>query len=136
MPPLERAYEIQRRAAKLGFDWEVHDVATPISKLREEIDELEERISETGADTDTSRAKDDPHTEHEIGDILFSAVNVSRKLKTDPSVALSRTNERFLRRFGYIESTLYERDTEIREQQLSALDLLWEEAKKQERSDR
>jgi len=133
MPPLERAYEIQRKAEKLGFDWEPHDIATPIAKLREEIDEIEERITELGADRDPNRAKDDPSTEHEIGDLLFSAVNVSRKLKTDPSVALSRTNDRFLRRFGFIESSLHGENKEIRSQTIADLDLLWEEAKRRER---
>ncbi|MFP4152423.1 MAG: nucleoside triphosphate pyrophosphohydrolase [Alkalispirochaeta sp.] len=133
MPPLERAYEIQRKAEKLGFDWPPRDIAAPISKLREEIVELESRISEIGADTDPGQAKDDPETEREIGDILFSAVNVSRRLKTDPSVALSRTNERFLSRFGYIESALAERHLEFRDRSLSELDALWNEAKKRER---
>lgn len=131
MPPLERAYEIQRKAAKLGFDWD--DPRPALGKIREELAELEEEIQRTGALEAPKNAKDDLAIEKELGDLLFSAVNVCRHLKTDPSVALAHSNEVFLRRFSHIESKLSERQVEISDVSLEDLDQLWNEAKQLER---
>ena len=130
MPPLERAYEIQRTAAKLGFDW--RDPRPALGKVREELSELEEEIERTGALDASENAKDDPGIEKELGDLLFSVVNVCRHLETDPSVALAYSNEVFLRRFSYIEARLTERRAEISDVTIEELDQLWNEAKQLE----
>lgn len=131
LPPLERAYEIQRKVAKVGFDWP--DIRSPLDKIREELAELEDRIDEIGADKDPARAREDRRIEDEIGDLLFSVVNVSRHLKTDPSVALSRTNRRFQERFTHIERRVADSGRDISDCDLEELDALWDEAKAKER---
>lgn len=130
LPPLERAYEVQRKAAKLGFDWT--DPRPAIAKVREELAELDEELERTGAIEAPANAKDDPRIEKELGDLLFSVVNVCRHLKTDPSVALARSNDVFLTRFSYIEATLNERNVDISDASLEDLDHLWNEAKQLE----
>ncbi|MDA3949772.1 MAG: nucleoside triphosphate pyrophosphohydrolase [Spirochaeta sp.] len=131
LPPLEHAYEMQRKVAKVGFDWP--DIQSPLQKVREELAELEARMVEIGADTEPSRARDDRQIEDELGDLLFSVVNVSRHLKTDPSVALSRTNRRFQERFTHIERRIAESGRELQDCDLEELDALWDEAKTLER---
>lgn len=119
LPPLERAYEVQKKAAKVGFDWP--DVAPAIAKIREELDEIEEELD----------AADSPlRLEKELGDLFFSVVNVARKLKIDPSVALDRSNSEFLRRFSYIEKQVEKLGGRVEELSLEQLDRLWEEAKR------
>jgi tetrapyrrole methylase family protein/MazG family protein len=131
LPPLERAYEVQRKAAKLGFDW--NDPKPAIAKIREELSELEEELARADALNTPKNAKDDPGIEKELGDLMFSVVNVCRHLKTDPSVALARSNRVFLRRFSYIEETINDRGVDITDVSLEELDQLWNEAKQLER---
>jgi tetrapyrrole methylase family protein/MazG family protein len=128
LPPLERAFEIQKKASKVGFDWET--VGPALHKLKEEIAELEQRMEERSSES--ASVRDNPGIEEELGDILFSAVNVTRHLKSDPSVALARTNEKFLRRFRYIEQHIAQRHMSLENASLELLDHLWDEAKKQE----
>ncbi len=130
LPPLERAYEVQKKAAAVGFDWETIDPA--LDKLKEEIAELEQRMEELKAQARPT--KDNSQIEEELGDVFFSAVNVSRHLKTDPSVALARTNEKFLDRFRYVENHIASRGLDLAEVGLEILDKLWDEAKEHERS--
>lgn len=122
LPPLERAYEIQKKAAKVGFDWP--DVSPAIEKIREELEEIEEELSGTTSSSPNS------NTEKEVGDLLFSVVNVARKLKLDPSVALDRSNREFLRRFSHIERRAAESGKSMDEMNLMDLDELWEDAKR------
>ena len=127
LPPLARAHEVQKKAAKVGFDWD--DLAPALAKIKEELDELEAEIDAGKRDHD----HDAPHKtriEKEIGDLFFSVVNVARKLTVDPSVALARSTDEFLRRFAYIEERLAERGKHPRESDLTELDELWEEAKR------
>ncbi len=123
LPPLERAQEIQKKAAKLGFDW--NDVGPAIAKVREELSELESLICK-------KTRKDDPEIEKEIGDLIFSAVNVSRHLQADASIALERSNHTFLQRFRYIELQLKNEGKTFHEVSLNELDTLWNTAKEQE----
>lgn len=125
LPPLERAQEIQKKAAHLGFDWP--DAAPVIEKIREETDELHEALQ--AAHAGGGALRDNHHIEQEIGDLLFSVVNLSRKVKTDASVALAGTNERFLERFTYIENEVARSGVAFTEYSLDALDRLWNEAK-------
>ncbi len=129
LPPLERAQEIQKKAGRLGFDWET--VGPAIMKVREELEELEALIEQFGLINDPGKAKNNADVEKEIGDLLFSAVNVSRHLNSDASIALDRSNEAFLRRFAFIEKSLHAQGKDIAVTPLEELDSLWEAAKKQ-----
>ena len=114
MPALVRAQKLQKRAAKVGFDWP--DVAGAIDKLREETEELTD-VSDTDAD----------RLEDELGDVLFSAVNVARKLGLDADAALRRANAKFERRFREVERTA---DASLDTLPLDAKETLWQAAKR------
>ena len=111
---LRRAFSIQEKAARFGFDWSA--VAGPLDKLREETDEL------TRAITDDDRLR----IEMEIGDILFSAVNVARHMSIDPESALEKTSFRFEERFARLRSTLADRGVDINDCSLEQMDEIWE----------
>lgn len=116
LPALSRAYLISRRAAKIGFDWDkIEDV---YGKLEEELAELKEAQT-------SGRPKD---IEEEIGDILFTIVNLSRFHKIDPEAALRGTIDKFIRRFAYIEQM-----TNVETSDMTTMDALWDEAKKKEK---
>jgi len=116
-PPLLKASKLQKKAAKNKFDWDQFDDV--IAKLDEEITELKTAVA----------ANDSDNIEEEIGDILFSIVNISRFLNVDPSTALTRTNTKFTRRFKYIESRLKTRGKKMTESNLIEMEELWNEAK-------
>ncbi|WP_026688687.1 nucleoside triphosphate pyrophosphohydrolase [Alteribacter aurantiacus] len=117
LPSLLRAYNVQKKAAKVGFDW---DDAQPMrEKLKEELREWEEEL-ENG----------DPEAmKKEFGDVLFTIVNIARFYKIEPEEALRTTNEKFVRRFRYIEETLKETGSDWEEKSLDELDVFWNEAK-------
>lgn len=117
LPALQRAQKLTARAARVGFDWP--DVGGCLAKLQEEIGELEEAMA----------AGDDAATRAELGDILFSAVNLARKLGHDAETALRGTTRRFSERFAYIEDRLRERGLSPDEASLEDMDRLWEESK-------
>jgi ATP diphosphatase len=116
-PALERSKKLQKRAATAGFDWP--NLPPVISKLKEEIAELE------GALSDGSHE----HVASEVGDVFFSAVNVARHLKVDPEMALRSSNARFEKRFRWIENEVRGQDKLIEEIKLSELNKLWDQAK-------
>jgi tetrapyrrole methylase family protein/MazG family protein len=119
LPPLERAHKLQKKAAKVGFDW---PAAGPVfAKLKEEMKELEEAL----------RQNDPGSTEDEVGDILFTVVNLARHLKVDPALALEKTNRKFQTRFRKVEARLKEMNVEITSAGLELLDSLWEQVKKE-----
>ena len=119
LPALIKAYRIQDKARGVGFDWEQPEEVW--TKVREELDELQEAI--------TSGSVED--TEAEFGDFLFSVINVARKYKVNPDDALERTNEKFIRRFGYVEARAAELGHQsLRELTLGQMDELWNEAKR------
>jgi MazG family protein len=113
LPALIRAEKVQKKAAKIGFDWP--DVAPVWSKVHEELDEAR------------SAAPED--LEEEIGDVLFAVVNLSRKLKIDPETALSRSTRKFEARFREIETLARERGLDLPTLGLQGLDRLWDEVK-------
>lgn len=121
LPELLMAYRLQERAAGVGFDWS--DPHGPLAKIREELQELESELA--GAPTKDRAAR----LRHEIGDILFAAVNLARKLELDPRAALEDANRRFAARFRQMESLAAERGIDISTAGLEELDRLWEEAK-------
>jgi tetrapyrrole methylase family protein/MazG family protein len=120
LPALIRSRKVQEKAARVGFDWE--DVSGALDKLSEELAELRQAF-ESG---------DRSHVEEELGDLLFSVVNVSRFMKVNPEAALEATIEKFIRRFRHIEATAEARGVSLDEMELSELDEIWEEAKRLE----
>jgi len=117
LPALMRATKLQKRAARVGFDWP--DAKPVFDKFREEAAELEAEI-ESG---------DEKAMEHEVGDLLFTCVNLARKLDIDPEAALRQANGRFEARFGHIEHTLWADDRTVEGTSLEELDRLWDQAK-------
>lgn len=117
LPPLERAYKIQKKAAKAGFDWT--DEEPVWDKVREELEEAREACA--GADHDKK--------EDEIGDLLFSVVNVARFMGVDPMLALHRTVGKFVRRFKHVETRMKELGKELGAAEFALMDSLWDEAK-------
>ncbi len=131
LEPLTRAYKMQKKAAKKGFDWS--DISAVRAKVFEEIAELDEAIAaaDTHADNGSSgSAPDMRHSEEEFGDILFALVNWARHLHIDPAVALERANAKFRKRFTYVENACRERGIEMKKENLQAMDALWDEAKR------
>jgi len=121
-PPLERSLKIQKRAAKEGFDWEDHK--GPFEKIEEELEELKSAITK-GKTADT---------EEELGDLLFSVVNIARKLNVDPMTALHRTNEKFITRYAEVERLMHENSLEMKPENLEIMDRYWNQAKRQEQN--
>ncbi len=117
LPALQRAHKLQRRAARVGFDWD--EVAGARAKVDEELREVDE-------------AADDAR-EEEIGDLLFAVVNLARFLGVEPEGALRRANERFGRRFRWVEQAAGSPER-LREMNLEQMDELWERAKAEEAS--
>lgn len=117
LPPLLLAMRMGERAAAVGFDWP--DATGPIAKVREELAEVEEALD--GADREA--------LDHEIGDLLFSVVNVARKVGIQPSAALERANARFRERFRGVEQRAAERGVDLATAGLERLDQFWNEAK-------
>ncbi len=122
LPGLMRAYKLQSKAAKVGFDWS--SIPPVWDKIEEELTELKTACVQ-GQITDM---------EGELGDVLFSIVNLARFLHIDAEVALNTTNNKFCRRFSYIESHIQKNDLKWENLGLEELDILWEQAKKQEKT--
>ena len=114
LPALMRADKLQRRAAKRGFDWP--DTEGPVEKLREEIEEVKEAVTSGTA----------AEVEGEVGDFLFSAVNLARKLGVDPEVALRGANDKFTRRFNAVE---HKASAPLETLSLDEMEALWQDAK-------
>jgi ATP diphosphatase len=121
IPALSRAEKLTRRAAKVGFDWP--ETTQVVAKIREELAEVEEAVA----------AGDKADIEDEIGDLLFSVVNLARHCSVDPESALRRTNNKFLRRFRAIEKALSETGRDIHGCELDEMEALWLKAKHAEK---
>jgi ATP diphosphatase len=120
---LAYADELQRRAAKEAFDW---PSITPVfDKMQEELAELKDAIDQNEASTEIGRQ----HIMEELGDVLFCSVNLARYLDMDADQALQLTNEKFEKRFRYIERKMQENGRSMRTASLSELNYFWEEAK-------
>jgi tetrapyrrole methylase family protein/MazG family protein len=127
LPPLDRAWKLQKKAAKCGFDWP--DGEGVIGKIKEELGEVEEELT-TELHGVARRGENAEQIEAELGDLLFSAVNLCRYLKVEPSVALQRTNEKFVRRFKFVEKKMKEAGAEMCAENLEMMDGFWNAAKK------
>ena len=118
LPSLIKAYRIQDKARGVGFDWKnKEDVWT---KVKEEINEVQTEMASNNHDA----------LEAEFGDLLFSIVNAARLYGIEPDTALERTNQKFTKRFNYLEQKAKEQGKNVKELTLEEMDALWEEAKK------
>jgi tetrapyrrole methylase family protein/MazG family protein len=135
LPPLERAWKLQKKAAKLGFDWPC--AAGALDKLKEELTEVEVAAASVhsaktavhSAEPVTHSAAEKTVLEEELGDLLFSVVNLCRFFLVDPMLALQRTNVKFTSRFGYVEKKMKECGASMEAANLELMDRFWNEAK-------
>ncbi|MCA0301125.1 MAG: nucleoside triphosphate pyrophosphohydrolase [Proteobacteria bacterium] len=119
LPALVRAEKLQKRAARVGFDWP--EIGPVIDKIEEELGELRAELS--AGTVDQARATD------ELGDVLFAVANLARHLKLDPEAALRATNDKFERRFRHIERRLAETGRKPADASLEEMEAFWQEAK-------
>ena len=122
LPSLIKAYRIQDKATNVGFDWEKKEDVW--AKVHEELEELETEL----------RKEDKERSLEELGDFLFSLVNAARLYHLNPDTALEKTNQKFTRRFNYIEQKSKELGKPMTEMTLEEMDKLWDEAKKNEKA--
>lgn len=120
LPAIERAGKLQKRAASVGFDWQ--EASAVLRCLQEEISELQEAIANN----------DDKAQAHEMGDVLFTCVNLARHLKTDPESALRSANQRFERRFRQVESSARQSGSTVADSNAATLEQYWQAAKESE----
>lgn len=119
LPALSRAAKLQKRASGQGFDWP--DAAGPLAKVLEELTELEQTLETNAPETQVKASRAE-----ELGDLLFSVVNLARHLSIDPEAALRAANRKFERRFQWVEQTA---PGALAEQSPKSLDVLWRQAK-------
>ena len=120
LPSLIKAYRIQDKARNVGFDWQKKEDVW--GKVREELAELEAEL----------RKEDKENSTKELGDFLFSVINAARLYHLNPDNALEMTNQKFIRRFNYVEEKAKEKGKSLKDMTLREMDELWNEAKKQE----
>ena len=123
LPSLIKAYRIQDKARNVGFDWEKKEDVW--AKVKEELGELETEL----------RHEDARRSTEELGDFLFSVINAARLYHLNPENALETTNQKFIRRFGYVEQKAKEQGRALKDLTLADMDELWNEAKKLETKD-
>ena len=125
LPALLRARKVQRRAAAVGYDWP--DLEGPLAKIREELGELETALSEAGAPA--PETEPDAAVEHELGDVLFTVVNLARRLNVDPELALRATTRRFTARVELAAALADDAGDDWRSLDLAAQDAYYDRAK-------
>lgn len=118
LPSLIKAYRVQDKARNVGFDWAEREQVW--DKVKEEIDEFQAEVANMDADK----------AEAEFGDLMFSLVNAARLYHINPDNALERTNQKFIRRFTYVEEHSIRQGHSLKEMSLEEMDALWDEAKK------
>lgn len=117
LPALACALKLQKKASKVGFDW--NDPHAVIAKIREELDEFEAELKDENVDKQSD----------ELGDIFFALANLARHQKIDPDSALRSTNQKFRKRFAYIEANIERENETMESASLETMDALWNEAK-------
>ncbi|PTB86790.1 nucleotide pyrophosphohydrolase [Pseudidiomarina aestuarii] len=117
LPALRYAVELQKTAATVGFDWPHIDGV--IAKIHEELDEVAAELDDA----------DPKKLQEEIGDLLFAITNLARHLDVDPEQAIEQCNQKFLRRFQFIETQIIQQGKSLQTASLDELDALWDEAK-------
>src|SRR5207248_11599597 len=128
LPSLTRAYRIQEKASKVGFDWK--NSADVFKKIEEELQEFREAAENLKNSPAESADRLREELENELGDIMFSIVNYERYNDINPENALRKTIEKFIKRFNYIEDNIRADGKKITESNLEEMDRLWNEAKK------
>ena len=123
LPSLLQAYKITKKVAKVGFDWPDH--AGVVEKIREETAEVAETLE---------LADEDPHVAEELGDLLFVVVNLCRRRKVDPELALFNANRKFERRFNAVESMLKEQGKSLATATVAEMEAAWQAVKRTEKS--
>jgi len=123
LPPLRRSIEYQKKAAKIGFDWPT--IEGVMSKLVEEVAEIKGELVSTEAPDSESRAR----IEEEIGDLLFTVVNLARTAKIDPDVALSAANVKFRARLAYVTEQMARQNRIMSKDEIAEMERLWNESK-------
>ncbi|EOU1136379.1 nucleoside triphosphate pyrophosphohydrolase [Clostridium perfringens] len=121
LPATTRAYKVQKKAKKVGFDWD--DVNYAMDKVKEELNEIKEVYN----------CEDKSIIEGEVGDLLFACINVARFLEVDGELALDKTIKKFIKRFSYIENEAIKNNKNLKDMTLEEMDKLWEEAKTSEK---
>lgn len=121
LDPLTRAHRVQQRVSSVGFDWA--DPSGAFAKVAEELEEVREALA-SGSESEV---------EEELGDLMFAAVNLTRLAGAHPTTALAAANRKFERRFARLETLARQRSVVLAEAGLEALDLLWDELKKEEK---
>ncbi|MGU8300321.1 bifunctional methyltransferase/pyrophosphohydrolase YabN [Clostridium perfringens] len=121
LPATTRAYKVQKKAKKVGFDWD--DVNCAMDKVKEELNEIKEVYN----------CEDKSIIEGEVGDLLFACINVARFLEVDGELALDKTIKKFIKRFSYIENEAIKNNKNLKDMPLEEMDKLWEEAKTSEK---
>lgn len=122
LPSIIKAYRIQDKARNVGFDWEKKEDVW--AKVEEELNELKDEL----------KNKNKEKSIDELGDFLFSVINAARLYHINPDDALERTNRKFLRRFNYVEAETIKKGKALKDLSLAEMDILWNEAKRKERS--
>jgi tetrapyrrole methylase family protein/MazG family protein len=121
LPPLEQAYRIQKKVSKVGFDWDKVDAIW--DKLKEEELELKHASIKGGGN------KRQEEMENEAGDVLFTVINLCRKMNIDPSLALHKTNKKFIKRFKELEKRMIKKNKSFDDMTLEMMDEIWNEIK-------
>jgi len=138
LPPLLKALRLQERAASVGFDWP--NLEGPLAKIGEELDEVRRELPLGSGDAEQAVESGDPNEPgspptdkliDEIGDLLFAIVNLARKVGVQPSIALDRSNRKFVSRFEALERLCLQRGIDLEGAGLKTLDRLWDEVKEQ-----
>lgn len=121
LPSLIKAHEIQKKVEKVGFDWP--EARSVIPKIREELDEVEEAINESGANQQNENLAE------EIGDLLFAVTNLTRKIGMDSESLLAAANQKFINRFNEVEKILEKQGTNVVEADIQCMEKAWEKVK-------
>lgn len=121
LPSLLRAYKLTKKVAKVGFDWNTHEGV--VEKIREETDEVAQTIP---------LPDEDPHVAEELGDLLFTVVNLCRRRKVDPELALDAANRKFERRFNALERHLKAQGLSLHEATDGQMEAAWQKVKSEE----
>ncbi|KGQ52791.1 nucleoside triphosphate hydrolase [Gallibacterium anatis 10672-6] len=125
LPSLLRAAKLQKRCAKVGFDWS--ELEPTIQKVEEELQEVRDEVSK--------QPQNPQAIEEEIGDLLFASVNVARHLKLNPEEALRKANLKFERRFRQVEQSILASGRQLEQVSLAEMDLIWDQVKQQEKQE-
>ena len=126
---MQRAHRLQEKAAKVGFDWEKkEDVWKKVIEEIEEMHEIENIKTHMPDQKDIKELEN--KLEKEVGDVFFAMVNYARFLGVNPEDALRRTNEKFIKRFNYVQQKVKETGKAINESNLEEMDMYWNESKK------